>query len=83
MNTAIVSRNRAARRPCRLAEPRSVQKANSYQYFGGKRNPDGRGFAAFGKVVKGMDVVEKIQSSPAEGQSLSPPVKIQRAVRLN
>ena len=82
MNTAIVIRNRAARRPCRLAEPRSVQKANSCQ-FGGKRNPDGRGFAAFGKVVKGMDVVEKIQSSPAEGQSLSPPVKIQRAVRLN
>ncbi len=51
--------------------------------FGGKRNPDGEGFAAFGKVVKGMDVVEKIQSSPAEWQSLSPPMKIQRTVRLN
>ncbi|MGH9801415.1 MAG: peptidylprolyl isomerase, partial [Blastocatellia bacterium] len=25
--------------------------------FGGKRNADGQGFAAFGKVVKGMDVV--------------------------
>lgn len=29
--------------------------------FGGKRNKDGQGFAAFGKVTKGMDVVKKIQ----------------------
>jgi len=29
--------------------------------FGGDRNPDGQGFAAFGKVVKGMDVVRAIQ----------------------
>ena len=26
--------------------------------FGGKRNPDGQGFAAFGKVISGMDVVK-------------------------
>ncbi|MSU62157.1 MAG: peptidylprolyl isomerase [Pedosphaera sp.] len=51
--------------------------------FGGKRNPDGQGFAAFGKVVKGMDIVRKIQSSPADGQTLSPPIRIQRAIRLN
>jgi peptidyl-prolyl cis-trans isomerase A (cyclophilin A) len=44
--------------------------------FGGKRNPDGQGFAAFGKVVKGMDVVRKIHQQPAKGQYLSPPVKI-------
>jgi peptidyl-prolyl cis-trans isomerase A (cyclophilin A) len=44
--------------------------------FGGKRNPDGQGFAAFGKVSKGMDVVRKIQAAPAEGQTLTPPVKI-------
>ena len=25
--------------------------------FGGKRNPDGQGFAAFGRVAKGMEVV--------------------------
>ena len=29
--------------------------------FGGKRNPDGQGFAAFGQVTKGMDVVRAIQ----------------------
>ncbi len=44
--------------------------------FGGKRNPDGQGFAAFGKVVKGMEVVRKIQRSHAEGQTLEPPVPI-------
>ena len=44
--------------------------------FGGKRNPDGQGFAAFGKVIRGMDVVRKIQASPAEGQKLTPPIKI-------
>jgi peptidyl-prolyl cis-trans isomerase A (cyclophilin A) len=51
--------------------------------FGGKRNPDGQGFAAFGKVTKGMDVVRRIQSSPANGQNLTPAVRIQRAVRMN
>src|SRR6266481_5191296 len=44
--------------------------------FGGKRNPDGQGFAAFGQVVKGMDVVKKIQAAPAKEQALKPPVKI-------
>jgi peptidyl-prolyl cis-trans isomerase A (cyclophilin A) len=49
--------------------------------FGGKRNPDGKGFAAFGRVVKGMDVVRKIQTAPAEGQTLTPAIKIVRVVR--
>ena len=44
--------------------------------FGGKRNPDGQGFAAFGRVMLGMDVVRKIQSAPAQGQKLLPPVAI-------
>jgi peptidyl-prolyl cis-trans isomerase A (cyclophilin A) len=44
--------------------------------FGGKRNPDGQGFAAFGRVVSGMDVVRAIHARPAEGQSLKPPVAI-------
>ena len=44
--------------------------------FGGKRNPDGQGFAAFGKVNKGMDVVKKIHQQPAEGQYLKPAIKM-------
>jgi peptidyl-prolyl cis-trans isomerase A (cyclophilin A) len=43
---------------------------------GGKRNKDGQGFAAFGRVVRGMNVVRKIQRSPADGQRLMPPVRI-------
>ena len=50
--------------------------------FGGKRNRDGQGFAAFGRVVRGMDVVRKIQSAPADGQNLTPPIRIVRARRL-
>ena len=49
--------------------------------FGGKRNPDGQGFAAFGRVVKGMDVVRRIQKSPADGQTLTPEIKILSAKR--
>ena len=40
--------------------------------FGGKRNPDGQGFAAFGRVTKGMEVVRRIQAAPADGQSPHP-----------
>lgn len=50
--------------------------------FGGRRNPDGQGFAAFGRVVRGLDVVRAIQQAPAEGQKLTPPVQILSAKRL-
>jgi peptidyl-prolyl cis-trans isomerase A (cyclophilin A) len=50
--------------------------------FGGKRNPDGQGFAAFGKVIEGMDVVRKIQQQPAEGQMLNPKIKIYSITRI-
>jgi peptidyl-prolyl cis-trans isomerase A (cyclophilin A) len=43
---------------------------------GGNRNSDGQGFAAFGKVIKGMDVVQKIHQSQAQGQWLKPRIKI-------
>jgi peptidyl-prolyl cis-trans isomerase A (cyclophilin A) len=49
--------------------------------FGGKRNPDGQGFAAFGRVVRGMDVVRRIQGSPADHQMLTPPILIRTARR--
>jgi peptidyl-prolyl cis-trans isomerase A (cyclophilin A) len=44
---------------------------------GGKRNKDGQGFAAFGKVIQGMDIVKKIQQRyPEQGQYFKPPVII-------
>jgi peptidyl-prolyl cis-trans isomerase A (cyclophilin A) len=50
--------------------------------YGGENNPDGQGYAAFGKVVKGMDVVKDIYSSPEEDQSFDPPVTILDIVKL-
>jgi peptidyl-prolyl cis-trans isomerase A (cyclophilin A) len=50
--------------------------------FGGRRSPDGQGFAAFGKVIEGMDVVRKINASPAKGQKLDPPIKILSIKRM-
>ncbi len=49
--------------------------------YGGKRNPDGQGFSAFGKVIEGMDVVRKIQSQPNKEQALTPPIKIYDVVK--
>ena len=49
------------------------------------RNPDGQGFAVFGRVVEGMDVARAIQQLPADapsedeytkGQILTTPVRI-------
>jgi peptidyl-prolyl cis-trans isomerase A (cyclophilin A) len=50
--------------------------------FEGRRNPDGQGFSAFGKVVKGMNVVKKIHQQPAEGQMLDPRIKIFDITRI-
>ncbi len=59
--------------------------------FGGKRNPDGQGFAAFGRVVSGMEVVRKIQMAPSsdnrttntEAQRLTPPITITTVARVD
>lgn len=59
--------------------------------FGGARNPDGQGFAAFGRVVSGMDLVRKIQAAPssanmstnAEAQRLTPPIRILKVTRVS
>jgi peptidyl-prolyl cis-trans isomerase A (cyclophilin A) len=53
--------------------------------FGAMRNPDGQGFAVFGRVTGGMDVVKAIHTQPADtptesaymaGQILEQPVEI-------
>ena len=50
--------------------------------FGGRRNPDGQGFAAFGKVIKGMEIVRKIQQMKDIDQFLPEPVKIKSIIRI-
>lgn len=50
--------------------------------YGGISNHDGQGYAAFGKVVKGMDVVEKIHRQPENEQRFMPPVAILNIKRL-
>jgi peptidyl-prolyl cis-trans isomerase A (cyclophilin A) len=50
--------------------------------FGGKRNPDGQGFAVFGRVIRGMDVVRSIQGAPASGETLTPAITITRMRRV-
>ena len=56
----------------------------------GRTEPDTRGFPAFGKVIEGMEVVEKIAAQPTDGiskteavkgQILTAPVPIERACR--
>jgi len=58
--------------------------------FGGLRNKDGQGFAAFGQVVAGMQLVRRIWQMPTsrtsddaytEGQMLARPVIITSAAR--
>lgn len=50
--------------------------------FNGKRNPDGFGFAAFGKVTKGIDIVRKIQSGENNNQRLLNPIIIKSITRI-
>ncbi len=47
---------------------------------GGTRNPDRQGFAAFGRVTTGMEIVRAIQRAPHAEQNLTPPVMI-RSIR--
>jgi peptidyl-prolyl cis-trans isomerase A (cyclophilin A) len=44
--------------------------------FGGANNPDGQGYAAFGKVINGIDIVRKIFRKPENDQYFDPPVPI-------
>ncbi|MBS2213508.1 peptidylprolyl isomerase [Carboxylicivirga mesophila] len=49
---------------------------------GGKRNSDGKGFAAFGKVIRGMDVVRKIWALSNTDQLLDEQVVIYKMHQL-
>ncbi|MGY8779309.1 MAG: peptidylprolyl isomerase [Longimicrobiales bacterium] len=51
--------------------------------FGGHRNLDGQGFAVFGRVTEGMDIVRLIQAGAIEGQRLIEPVRIESIRRLS
>lgn len=44
--------------------------------FGGANNADGQGYAAFGRVIKGLDIVRKIYNLPEDNQYFDPPVPI-------
>ena len=51
--------------------------------YGGAANNDGQGFSAFGKVIKGMDVVKKIHGQPSFEDSFDPPVHVLNIKRSN
>ena len=50
--------------------------------YGGRRNIDGQGFAAFGKVIKGLNVVKEIHSLPQKDQFLNKEVKVNSIKRI-
>jgi peptidyl-prolyl cis-trans isomerase A (cyclophilin A) len=50
--------------------------------YGGDNNPDKQGYAAFGKVMRGMDVVRAIYDAPEYDQLLDPPIMIYSIKRL-
>jgi peptidyl-prolyl cis-trans isomerase A (cyclophilin A) len=63
---------------------------NSFLDTGGTRNPDGQGYATFGQVISGLDVLRNIQAGEVAresdddvtvGQILAKPVIITRAYR--
>jgi cyclophilin family peptidyl-prolyl cis-trans isomerase len=75
-----------------MARTRSLRSATSQFYINLSNNPsldhtgfspDVFGYAVFGRVIAGMDVVKAIQQSPVapNSQNLSPPIAITKAVR--
>lgn len=51
--------------------------------YGGGANEDGLGYAAFGRVIKGMKVVRDIHDAPSKGTDFTPRIKIKNIVWLN
>ena len=50
--------------------------------YGGENVPDRQGYAAFGRIVKGMDIIQKIYRQNENDQYFTPPVFIYNIVRL-
>ncbi len=50
--------------------------------YGGNANADKQGYAAFGRVIKGMDIVRKIHRQADYEESFDPPVPIFNIKRL-
>ena len=46
--------------------------------FGGQRNHDGQGFAAFGKVIEGFYTLNAIWGAPAMGEQIDPTILIHK-----
>lgn len=51
--------------------------------YGGENNPDGAGYAVFGKVVSGMETVREIYKQPQYEQQFTPAVTILNIKRLD
>lgn len=49
--------------------------------FGGRRNPDGQGFAAFGRVTQGRPVVQALHDRATSQQFLDQPIPIYKVRR--
>jgi len=59
-----------------------ISIGNTNGVLDAERSPDGYGYAAFGHVIGGMDVVRRIQNAPAKGQRLHPAVRILSVYRV-
>jgi peptidyl-prolyl cis-trans isomerase A (cyclophilin A) len=50
--------------------------------YGGANNADGQGYAAFGRVVKGMDIVKRIYNAPENDGEFDPMIYINKIKKL-
>ena len=50
--------------------------------YGGDANSDGQGFAAFGRVIEGMDVVKQIHDQSDNETNFTPQISIKNIIRL-